>query len=99
MKYVFKFTEVATGKEIAFEGGRTSLWDAQDASVEWPKRPTNAARLDFAWGYCAAKRAGKLAELGVEGMGQDEAIEAIADSYDMSIDDNKGSAPLAARPE
>ena len=74
--------------------------DAQEIAAEWPKRPTNQNRLDFAWAYCAAKRAGKLNELGVEGMGAEEAIDAIADTYDVEIKDNKpeADAPLADAP-
>lgn len=41
-----------------------------------------------------------LKELGVDGMDVAEAIDTIADTYDVSIRDNKPDAPLAdARPE
>ena len=100
MKFVFEFTKPEDGTSVKFEGGRTALWAAQEESASWPDRPTNANRLDFAWAYFAAERAGKLAELGVDGMGVSEAIDLIADTYDVSISDNKPDAPLAdARPE
>lgn len=100
MKFVFTFTKPEDGSTVKFEGGRTSLWDAQEIAAEWPKRPTNQNRLDFAWAYCAAKRAGKLNELDVEGMGAEEAIDSIADTYDVEIKDNKpeADAPLADAP-
>lgn len=99
MKFVFKFTDTETGSEITVPGGRQALWDAQDEAEGWPERKTNATRLDFAWGYFAAKRAGKLAELGAEGMGVEEAIGHIADNFDLLIADNKPDAPLAGKPE
>lgn len=99
MKFTFKFTPTDGGEEIVIPGGRQALWDAQDEAVGWPERKTNPTRLDFAWGYFAAKRAGKLAELGAEGMEVEEAIGHIADHFDMLIDDNKPDAPLAVKPE
>lgn len=93
MKFVFTFTKPEDGEKVEFEGGRTSLWEAQEASEKWPERSTNNSRLDFAWGYFAAKRAEKLKELGIDGMELDEAIDSLADNYDMAIRDNK--APLA----
>ena len=100
MKFLFTFTRPEDGTSVEFEGGRTALWDAQDEAEGWPDRKTNANRLDFAWAYFAAKRAGKLGEIGVEGMDVHEAIDAIADNYDVNIRDNKPDAPLAvARPE
>lgn len=100
MKFRFTFTKPEDGTTVDIEGGRTALWDAQEEAADWPERPTNASRLDFAWAYFAAKRAGRLGELGVDGMGVSEAIDAIADAYDVSIRDNKPEAPLGdARPE
>ena len=100
MKFVFEFTKPEDGTAVKFEGGRTALWDAQEESASWPERPTNSNRLDFAWAYFAAKRAGLRKELGVDGMDVAEAIDTIADTYDVSIRDNKPDAPLAdARPE
>lgn len=100
MKFVFAFTKPEDGKTIEFEGGRTSLWDAQEIAANWPERVTNQSRLDFAWAFCAAKRAGKLKELGIDGLDVEEAIDAIADTYDLSIKDNKPDVPLAdGRPE
>ena len=96
MKFTFKFTPADGGEEIVIPGGRQALWDAQDEAEGWPERKTNPTRLDFAWGYFAAKRAGKLAELGAEGM---EAIGYIADHFDMLIDENKPDAPLAGKLE
>lgn len=94
MKFVFTFTKPEDGSTVEFEGGRTSLWDAQEIAADWPKRATNQNRLDFAWAYCAAKRSGKLAEIGADGMEPSDAIDYIADTYDVSIRDNK-PAPLA----
>ena len=99
MKFTFKFTPTDGGEEIVVPGGRQALWDAQDEAVGWPERKTNPTRLDFAWGYFAAKRAGILAELGAEGMEVEEAIGHIADHFDMLIEDNKPDAPLAGKPE
>lgn len=99
MKFTFKFTDTYTGEETTIPGGRQALWDAQDGAEGWPERKTNPTRLDFAWGYFAAKRAGKLAELGVEGMEVEEAIGHIADNFDMLITDTKPDAPLAGKPE
>lgn len=99
MKFTFKFTPADGGEEIVIPGGRQALWDAQDEAEGWPERKTNPTRLDFAWGYFAAKRAGKLAELGAEGMEVEEAIGHIADHFDMLIEDNKPDAPLAGKPE
>ena len=99
MKFTFKFTDTGTGKETTIPGGRQALWDAQDEAEGWPERKTNGTRLDFAWGYFAAKRAGKLAELGVEAMDVEEAIGHIADNFDMLITDTKPDAPLAGKPE
>ena len=74
--------------------------EAQEKAAGWPDRVTNQNRLDFAWAYVAADRAGKLKELGLDGMEFDEAVEALADTYDVLIKDNKPDAPLAdARPE
>ena len=98
MKFTFKFTSTDTGAETVIQGGRQALWDAQDEAEGWPERKTNASRLDFAWAYFAAKRAGVLAELGVDGMDADDAIGYIADSYDINISDTKPTAPLAAMP-
>ncbi len=99
MKFTFKFTPADGGEEIVIPGGRQALWDAQDEAEGWPERKTNPTRLDFAWGYFAAKRAGKLAELGAEGMEVEEAIGYIADHFDMLIDENKPDAPLAGKLE
>lgn len=100
MKFAFTFTKPEDGSTVEFEGGRTSLWDAQEIAAGWPERVTNQNRLDFAWAYCAAKRAGKLKELGADGMDASEAIDYIADTYDVSIKDNKPDAPLEEeRPE
>lgn len=100
MKFLFTFTKPEDGTTVEIEGGRTALWAAQEEAAGWPDRPTNNNRLDFAWAYFAAKRANALKELGVEGMDTAEAIDAIADMYDMAIKDNKPDAPLAdARPE
>lgn len=99
MKFTFKFTPADGGEEIVIPGGRQALWDAQDEAEGWPERKTNPTRLDFAWGYFAAKRAGKLAELGAEGMEVEEAIGHIADHFDMLIDENKPDAPLAGKLE
>lgn len=99
MKFTFKFTPTDGGEETAFPGGRQALWDAQDEAEGWPERKTNASRLDFAWGYFAAKRAGKLAELGVEGMDAEEAIGHIADYFDLHISDSSPAAPLAPEAE
>ena len=99
MKFTFKFTPADGGEEIVIPGGRQALWDAQDEAEGWPERKTNPTRLDFAWGYFAAKRAGKLAELGAEGMEVEEAIGHIADHFDMLIDENKPDAPLDGKLE
>lgn len=95
MKFVFTFSKPEDGSEITIEGGRTALWEAQEKAAGWPERVTNQNRLDFAWAYMAAKRAGKLKELGLDGLGFDEAVDALADTYDVSIRDNKPDAPLA----
>ena len=100
MKFLFTFTKPEDSTVIEIEGGRTALWAAQEEAAGWPDRPTNNNRLDFAWAYFAAKRAGKLAELGCDGMDAPDAIDFIADTYDVNIRDNKPDAPLAgARPE
>lgn len=99
MKFTFKFTPADGGEEIVIPGGRQALWDAQDEAEGWPERKTNPTRLDFAWGYFAAKRAGKLAELGVEGMEVEEAIGHIADYFDLHISDSSPAAPLAPEAE
>ena len=100
MKFLFTFTKPEDGTVIEIEGGRTALWAAQEEAAGWPERPTNNNRLDFAWAYFAAKRAGKLAELGVDGMDVSDATDFIADTYDLNIRNNKPDAPLAgARPE
>ncbi len=96
MKFSFKFTDTNTGESVEIAGGRTALWDAQDAADAWPARKSNEQRLDFAWGYFAAKRAGVLADLGIDGMDAEQAVDYIADNYDLHISD--GAAPLAAAP-
>lgn len=93
MKFHFTFTETATGKVTECDGGRTSLWDAQDLSDTWPERKSNEGRADFAWGYFAAKCAGIMKQLGIDAMDAEEAIAHLADNYDLHIGDNK--APLA----
>lgn len=98
MKFTFKFTNTDTGAETIVPGGRQALWDAQDEAESWPERKTNASRLDFAWAYFAAKRAGMLDDLGVDGMGAEDAIGYIADAYDINISDTKPTAPLAETP-
>lgn len=100
MKYAFVFTKPEDGTSFEIEGGRSALWEAQEKAAGWPDRVTNQNRLDFAWAYVASARAGKLKELGLDGMEFDEAVEALADTYDVLIKDNKPDAPLAdARPE
>lgn len=98
MKFTFKFTNIDTGAETSMQGGRQALWDAQDEAEDWPERKSNAARLDFAWAYFAAKRAGRLDEIGVKGMETEDAIGYIADNYDVNISDTKQTAPLAETP-
>lgn len=95
MKFDFTFISTDDGSKVTFQGGRSSLWEAQDLAAEWPDRKSNQYRQDFAWGYVGAKRAGKLADLGVDGMDQDEAIDYLADHYDLSVKDR--TAPLAKR--
>lgn len=97
MKFHFKFTNTDTGKVTELDGGRTAIWDALDQGATWPERGSNEQRTDFAWGYHAAKRAKALDELGVEGMTDDEAVDYIADNYDLLISDNPVPLPDAPR--
>lgn len=90
MKYHFSFSGL---KEVEFDGARSSLWNALDLAATWEARPSNKFRQDFAWGYFAAERAGKLEDLGVNGMSVDEAVDFLADNFDMEITD--APAPLA----
>lgn len=96
MKFDFTFTNTDDGSQVKLQGGRTSLWDAQDHCEPIKATRSYSGQLDFAWGYFAAKAAGKLAELGVDdGMDADEAIRLIADNFDMKVEDR--TAPLAGR--
>lgn len=98
---MLKFSLRFTGEEkvVEFESGRSSLWRSQDYGAGLPASPSKQGKTDFAWGYFAARQAGRLEELGVpDGMGVDDAIEWIADNYDLYISDSKkdADAPLAA---
>lgn len=98
VKFHFKFDD---GKEaVEFDSGRSALWQAQDFGASLPNTPSKSARTDFAWGYLAAKGAGKLEALGIDPETPiGEAVELLADMYDLTITDAKGDdAPLAPTP-
>lgn len=97
MKFHFKFTNTGTGDVVELEGGRTAIWDSLDQQAGWPERSSNEQRADFAWGYHAAKRAKALGKLGVEGMSDDEAVDYIADNFDLYISDNPVPLQVAPR--
>ncbi len=102
MVYVVTFSnEEGTVAEVGT--GRTSLWEAQDWGACLPESPYKGTKVDFAWGYFAAKQAGKLEELGVpEGTPVAEAVAMLADAYDMTVEKasgkRKADAPLAPEP-
>lgn len=85
-------------KSIKFSCGRSSLWKAQDAAMDWPDNPAKAGRLSYAWGYFAAKSAGKLEDLGIvdPAMSLDDAVNFLADMWDLEItEQTEQTAPLA----
>ncbi|MDO4290267.1 MAG: hypothetical protein Q4C41_03440 [Eggerthellaceae bacterium] len=96
MRFDIKFSN-DEGKAVEFTTGRSSLWRAQDATQNFPNNPAKNARLTFAWGFFAARNAGKLAELGIDdpNMPVEDAIELLADTWDLNIDEAGAQAPLA----
>lgn len=104
LKFHFTLTD-GEKTPIEFDAGRTSNWKASDAMADIPDSPHKHAYSDFVWCVIAAQQAGKAEEVGIDGMGLQEAAEYIADTYDkVSIDDNSKlledkDAPLASAPE
>lgn len=101
MVYIVTFSN-EQGTTAEFGTGRTSLWEAQDWGAQLPETPYKGTQVDFAWGYFAAKQAGRLEELGVpEGTPVAEAVAMLADAYDMEVVKaaERASAPLAPEPE
>lgn len=96
MKFEVKFTN-EEGKTVEFTTGRSSLWRAQDAAQNFPDNPAKAGRLSFAWGFYAAKNAGKLEEIGIDdpNMPIEDAIDLLADTWDLDIDEAGSKSPLA----
>lgn len=97
----FHFTLKDGDKAVEYDAGRTSNWQALDATKDWPETPSKQIRFDFAWAFVAAKQAGKLKEIGLkEDTPIEEAADYIADTYDVvAISDNsRDTAPLAASP-
>lgn len=96
MKFEVKFTN-EEGTVVEFTTGRSSLWHAQDAMQNFPDNPAKAGRLSFAWGFFAAKNAGKLEEIGIDdpNMPVEDAIELLADTWDLEIDEAGAKNPLA----
>ena len=100
LKYHFTLQD-GKNEPIEFDAGRTANWKAVDFADKLPDSPSKDARFQFAWAYYAAEQAGKLEALDIpEGTPIEEAIEYIADQYDVvRIDDNsKDTAPLASTP-
>lgn len=97
-KFHFKFDDGE--KTVEFDSGRSALWQAQDFGSSLPNTPSKKDRTDFGWGYIAAKQAGKLEELGIDPeLPIGEAVESIADAYDLTISDaDRDDAPLASTP-
>lgn len=91
----WKFT-LKGDAEFEFEAGRSSLWKATDACEDVPDNAVKNAREDYTWAYFAAEQNGMLEELGVAGMPVKEAVESLADRFDLEI--SKASGPLAASP-
>lgn len=92
----FKIVLSDGDKSVEIGTGRTALWQAQDYGATLPDTESKRARTDYAWAYYAAAQAGRLAELGVpEGAGVAEAVDLIADAYDMVVDKADETAPLA----
>lgn len=84
------------GTTVRMQTGRSTLWRAQDYVMDYPDNPARGGRLTFAWGYYAAKSAGKLEELGIdESASVDDAINTLADWWELDIDEVKASDPLA----
>lgn len=95
---VFKVAFSGNGERVEFGTGRTSLWEAQDYGAALPDSPARQQKVDWAWGYFAARQAGMLERLGVPNdTPRDEAIAMLADSYDLDIT-RAGDAPLATEP-
>ncbi len=88
-----------SGTVVEFGTGRTSLWEAQDWGMTLPETPYRGIKTDFAWGYFAAKQAGKLDALGIPSdTSVDEAVAMLADAYDVDFDKVQGGTPLAQKP-
>jgi hypothetical protein len=97
MSFKFHFTFDDGESKVTCTAGRTSLWKAQDYGMAIMKdhAGSRGGRQDFAWGYFAAKDAGILEQLGItDSMDIDQAVDHLADSYDLTIDDKKDSSPL-----
>lgn len=93
-RFHMTFTPDAGGQDVELTTGRTTLWEAQDYGATIPDTPSKDSRVDFAWAYFAARKAGRLADLGIsEDTPTDEAVGAIADSYGVNI--TREQAPLA----
>lgn len=86
MRFKVKFSDGE--KTVEFVTGRSSLWHAHDAAASFPNNTARSGRLSFAWGYIAAKQAGKLADLGIMDETElSEAIDKLADEWDLVIDE------------
>lgn len=87
------------GKEIVCEAGRASLWKANDAEALFPDNEIRNQRVDYAWGFYAAQQAGILPQLGIDDENIDvtEAVEIIADDWNLAIEKNGDSAESAGK--
>ncbi|KRN55041.1 MAG: hypothetical protein KHZ79_06240 [Atopobium minutum] len=85
-------------KTVSVIGGRSSLWKAQDYTATLPETDSKSMKSDYSWAYYLAEQSGKLEELGCAGMPFEDAINYLADSYDVEIKPVEDEAPLVSTP-
>lgn len=99
MRYTIKLT--GESGTVEFPAGRVALWDAIDASVDFPET-TKGARRDYALAAIAAERAGMSEQLGIPDGTIEDKLFYLADRYDIDVvevgAEEEGEAPLAQEP-
>lgn len=86
-------------KTLEVIGGRSALWQSQDFSASLPDTDSKTGKTDYAWAYFMAKQAGKLGELGCPDGSIDDALNFLADNYDIAFEPIDDNAPLVFTPD